>query len=281
MGKLKILTLAENKTLSKIVNFITNPCTMLYSAVCSEQVLTNGEVFLMLGTVSGVYLVLILLSRFIPPLLRVPKEQTGQYRFMMIFTNCAFVGIPVVSAVFGPQGVFCVAIFTMVFCAVVYTYGACLVRGDTHFNFRDLLSPMFIAAVLSLIGYLLRIRLTGIPETVLGMLNGVTSPLAMIVTGCALSAVPLGKVFGNWRLYIVAFLKMIVIPVCALFVLRYVLQNPLALGVTVCLIGMPIAMNFTLLSAQYGRDQTLASSSIFLTTLLSVFTIPVLCSFLI
>ena len=86
----------------------------------------------------------------------------------------------------------------------------------------------------------------------------------------AVVAVPVGLGF----MVVLAF-------VAALFALRLVLHHPLMLGVTACLIGMPIAMNFTLFSAQYGKDQTLAASAVFLTTLLSVFTIPVLCSFLI
>ena len=47
-GKTKILTLEGNKTLSSLVNCITNPCTILYSALCSERTLENSDVFLLL-----------------------------------------------------------------------------------------------------------------------------------------------------------------------------------------------------------------------------------------
>ena len=61
-----------------------------------------------------------------------------------------------------------------------------------------------------------------------------------------------------------------------LLLLRPVLTNPLMLGVAVCIVGMPIASNFTMLSSQYDRDQSLAAAATFITTLLSMFTIPVL-----
>ena len=135
---------------------------------------------------------------------------------------------------------------------------------------------MFVSAVLSLIFYLCRPQVGGVAAETLDAVRQVTTPCAMMVIGCALASVPLRDVFGNWRLYVISLLKLLVIPVCAYLLLRPVLTNPLMLGVAVCIVGMPIASNFTMLSAQYDRDQSLAAAATFITTLLSMFTIPVL-----
>lgn len=108
------------------------------------------------------------------------------------------------------------------------------------------------------------------------MVRGVTTPCAMMIIGCALSDIPIRDVFSNWRLYVVAALKLMAIPAAAYLLLRPVLTDPVVLGVVVAVMAMPIASNFTMLSAQYDRDQRLASSATFITTLLSVVTIPVL-----
>ena len=97
-----------------------------------------------------------------------------------------------------------------------------------------------------------------------------------MIIGCALSDIPIRDVFSNWRLYVVAVLKLMAIPAAASLLLRPVLTDPVVLGVVVAVMAMPIASNFTMLSAQYDRDQRLASSATFITTLLSVVTIPVL-----
>ena len=231
-GKTKVMTTDGNKVISRLVNCITNPCNILYSSLCCEHVLSNREVFGMLGVVTGSYALLILLAQFIPRLLRVPRSQLEQYQFMVVFNNCGYMGIPVVAAIFGPEAVFCVAIFVMGFSVLVFTYGVYLIRGGRAggaFRLRDIFSPMFVSAVLSLIFYLCRLQVGGVAAETLDAVRQVTTPCAMMVIGCALASVPLRDVFGNWRLYVISLLKLLVIPVCAYLLLRPVKPSDLRL----------------------------------------------------
>ena len=276
-GKTRIMSIQGNKSLSKVVNCITNPCNVLYSALCTEHHMTNGEVLKLMGIAAALYGGLILAAQAVPPLLRVPKEQRGQYKFMMIFSNIGFMGIPVISAIYGAAAVFEVSIFIMIFYVVLYTYGLYLIRGGAgEFHFKELLTPMIVSSLLGVVCYLCGIRAPLVLEETLDMVRGVTTPCAMMIIGCALSDIPIRDVFSNWRLYVVAALKLMAIPAAAYFLLRPVLKDPVVLGVVVAVMAMPIASNFTMLSAQYDRDQRLASSATFITTLLSVVTIPVL-----
>jgi predicted permease len=88
------------------------------------------------------------------------------------------------------------------------------------------------------------------------------------------------NVFTNWRLYIVALLKLLVIPVVVYLLLKPIMGASMVLGVMVVIMAMPVATIITMLSAQYDKDQTLAASSVFITTLLSVITIPLLAAVL-
>ena len=277
-GKTKVMTIETNKYFSRLLNCITNPCNILYSALCTEHVLSNREVFTIMGLSAGTYLVLILIAQLVPLLLRVPQEQKGQYKFMMIFSNIGYMGIPVVSAIYGPEAIFEVAIFIMIFNIVLYTYGITLIRSDGghKFQIRNLMTPMIFSTTIALICYLCNVRAPQVIAKTLDTVRVITTPLAMMIIGCALSSVPVKSVFSNWRLYLVAALKLLVLPILAYFVLRPIITNELVLGVMVTSVGMPIASNFTILSAQYDRDQKLASTSVFVTTLLSVATIPLL-----
>lgn len=277
-GKTHVMSLQSDKDLSKIVNCITNPCNILYSAVCGERALSNREVFRLLGLYVLLFALLILAAQLVPRLLRVPRDRRGQYKFMMIFSNVGYMGIPVVSAIFGPEAVFCVAVFIMVFYLVIYTYGIYLICGEQGGAFRPrrLVTPMMVSSVLGLILYLCNVRIGGVFEFTLDAMRNVTTPCAMMVVGCALSAVPFREVFGNVRLYAVSVLKLMVLPAAVYFLFRDLSGNRMILGVLVTISAMPIASNFTMLSAQYDQDQKLASEAVFLTTLLSVLTIPVL-----
>lgn len=282
-GKTKVMSIENNKPLSKLVNCITNPCGVLHSALCVEHVLANGEVLKLIGITVAMYIGLILIAQLIPKLLHVRVDQKGQYKFMMIFSNVGYMGMPVVRAVFGEEATFCVSIFIMVFYLFIYTYGIRLICGSQQgsgFAWKRMITPMTVCSLLGIIGYLAGVQVGGVIENTLSTVSKVTTPCAMLIIGCALSALPLKSVFSNWRIYVVALLKLLVIPVAVYLCLRPIMGDSMVLGVMVVIMAMPIATNFTMLSAQYGGDQKIAASSVFLTTLLSVITIPVLAGIL-
>ena len=277
-GKTGTMTLAGNKTLSKVINCITNPCNILYSALCSQRTLSNGQVLRVMGIACCVFFVLILLAKPLPRLLKVLTQQRGQYQFMLIFSNIGYMGIPVISAVYGASAVFIVSIFIMVFYVVLYTYGVFLIRSgpSERPKLKTFLTPMVISAVVGLLCYLMGVQVGGVGEKTLDTLRRVTTPCAMLIIGCALSSVPFKSIWNNWRLYIIALIKLVLIPLVGFLLLKPLVADETTLGVIVAVLGMPIASNFTILSAQYDQDQSLAASAVFITTLLSVVSIPIL-----
>ena len=282
-GKTKVLTVADNKPLSKMVNCITNPCSVLHSALCVERALENGEVLKLIGITVIMYFGLILIAELTTRVLGVKPNEQGQYKFMMVFSNVGYMGIPVVRVIFGEEATFCVAIFIMVFYLFIYTYGVrqiCSEPGQKGIDWKKVICPMTISSLIAIIGYLAGIQVGGVIKDTLKTVANITTPCAMLIIGCALSSVPVKNVFSNWRLYIVALLKLLVIPVAVYLLLKPIMGASMVLGVMVVIMAMPVATIITMLSAQYDKDQTLAASSVFITTLLSVITIPLLAAVL-
>ena len=282
-GKAKILTPKDNKPLSTMVNCITNPCGVLYSALCVERAMENGEVLKLIGISIIMYFGLILVAQLLTKVMKVQPDQQGQYRFMMVFSNVGYMGIPVVRVVFGEEATICVTVCIMVFYLFIYTYGVrqiCNEPGQKGIDWGKAICPMTVSALVAIIGYLAGFRVDGVLKDTLKTVSNITTPCAMIIIGCALSSVPLKSVFTNWRLYIVSLMKLLVIPLAVYFLLNPILGGSVLLGVIVIIMAMPIATIITMLSAQYDKDQTLAASSVFITTLLSVITIPLLAAVL-
>ena len=98
----------------------------------------------------------------------------------------------------------------------------------------------------------------------------------MLVVGALLATLPLQRLAGDWRVYLVTALRLVVFPVMAFLVLSLFITDKLLLGVAVLLIAMPVAANSVLLSEEYGVDSTLASQGVFISTLLCLATIPIL-----
>lgn len=155
--------------------------------------------------------------------------------------------------------------------------GVFLIRGDGGgFRLKSLLTPMMVSAVAGLAFYLCGLRAPAHTGTDSGYGARRYHPGGHAHHRRALSALPIRHVFTNGWLYVMALLKLLVVPVAAYFLLRPLISNQTILGVLVAVMAMPIASNFTILSAQYDKDQKLASAAVFITTLLSVGTIPLL-----
>ena len=277
VGKTKVLSLEDNKTLSKLVNYVTNPCSILYAALCSERTLGNVEILQLLGIAALMFGFLMLVAQPIPSLLRVPKGNRGLYQFMVIFSNIGYMGIPVVTAILGPSVTVGVAVFIMVFYVFIYSYGVFLLQDKKgSFQFKSMLTPMMVSSLVSILCYLCNVRLTGIPAEVLGSLRNLTTPCAMLIIGCALSSLPVASLFTNWRLYIMALLKLLVIPGAVYLCLSPLLGSSTLFKMLIVMMAMPVASNFIMLCAIYDREQQLPATAVFITTALSVLTIPVI-----
>jgi predicted permease len=91
---------------------------------------------------------------------------------------------------------------------------------------------------------------------------------------------PISRLAGDWRVLLISLLRLIGLPVLAFLLLVPFIRDPLLLGTVVLLIAMPVAANTVLLSEEYEVDATLASQGVFLSTLLSLLSIPLLEYFL-
>ena len=105
---------------------------------------------------------------------------------------------------------------------------------------------------------------------------GINTPCAMLVIGATLAQIPVKNVFIKWQLYPVALLKTIVVPVVTWLIFKRFVSESMLLGVLVVLSGMPIAAAVPMVAVEYGGDESAASSGVFITTLLSAVTIPLI-----
>ena len=278
-GKLRVFPDNAAQTLSQLVINVTNPCMVLYAVLGTERLLTNREVFVLTAIALGLFAVLIPLGRLLPRLLRCPREERNVYSFFCTMRNLGFLGFPVVSALYGPNAVFYASIFNLVMQFVAYSYGEALFRPGVSrrsVSWRTFCTPMILASLLAYGLYFVDFQAPEVLVSVIGSLSGVTSPLAMLVIGVTLSKVPLRRVFTNWRLYAHEAIRLLALPLALWALLRGFVSNRLMLGVAVVMCGMPAGTITTLFAARYRVQQELAASAVFLSTLLSLATIPLL-----
>lgn len=307
LGKLKILEEAAIKGLSALVIKAALPALILMSLQrpFSKELLSDS--LQTLWVASLFYIVLIALSFLAVRLMRTPPKQAGALIFALSFSNSGFVGFPVVISILGQDALFLAAIHNILFNLLAFSLGIAIVSGlannpastttnnptstttnnpasttnvsplaSFRFPARKLLNINVLAALAGFALFLTSIKIPQPLALPLNLLGSTTTPLAMLVVGTLLARASFKSVVGDWRLYAVSALRLLVWPLLAWVVLKGAGIGGYLLPITVIVAGMPCASNTSLIAEVYGGDGETASSVIFLSTLFSVATIPIM-----
>lgn len=143
-------------------------------------------------------------------------------------------------------------------------------------TYRMFLTPCLIASVFAIVLALTGWKGPALLGDICTMLGNITTPAALLVIGSSLADMPVGEMFGNWKAYVFALFRLLVLPAVVYFIYRGFVTDKLLLGVCVILSAMPVATNGTMLCLQYGVDEKLMAQGTFMTTLASLVTIPML-----
>lgn len=272
--KCKKMDSVTNQKLSTLISCVTNPLQVVSSVLQGERPLENSMVLKITGIACCIYLVLIFLAKALPRIFRARNGQEGVYQFLFIFANVGYMGYPVIEALLGTEYLFCATIFVMTFQLFCWSYGVSLLSGEKKISWKAFLRPMIVAALLAYGIYFANIQVPPVCYRLTKTVGSITSPMAMLIIGCSLAQLSLKEVFGKWQMYVLSALKLLLLPIAGWFVLRLFITDKVLLGVFVVTLAMPSATNATIISYQYGGDEKMASSGVFLTTLFSVATIP-------
>lgn len=277
-GKTKVMTAESNHCLSLLINRVTLPCMLLYASVSGEKALTNGQVFLLLALFFAGFALNIAAGMLFRRLLRPGQEHGGIYELLMVFPNSAFIGVPVASAIYGPIAVFCISVLNLPFYVMLYTYGVKLFQSDkkAKIDLRQMCSPLMITSILGMALYLCGVRLPALLTEPMQTIGQISTPGAMMLVGSTLAGVRLKNVLRDWRLPVMALEKLVLLPVLTSLVFGLFVRDEMMLGILILLAAMPSASSASLLAAEYGKDEELAAEGVFLTTIFSVLTIPLM-----
>lgn len=289
--KKKHLSNVSSKDLSWLIVNVTNPITLLCSALSEEEKVSVGDLGIAFLSFVSMYAILIPLAYLIPMLLNVDRDRRYAYRMLAIFGNVGFIGIPFASAVLGPKSLIFVSICCLVFNIIIYTYGAASLKAvakEQHpdedredvFSAKDIINSGTVMAVITIVVYLLDIKMPDIIDSTLNYIADCTTFLSMIVLGVSVAQMVPKEVFTRWRLYVFLILRQILVPILFIFVMRMFITNELILKTIAVMAAMPAANMPLMMAKQYGVKEDMISAGIILTTLTSIITIPAVMYFL-
>lgn len=276
VGKKKGLITAEGrKTLVSILIYFTLPALVLTSTTSPKA----GHSFqtALLAVVLGliIRLVSLLLGHAISRFLGYRKDERAIFTFQMTFGNAGFMGLPVCYALWGEAGAFLGALFNLSHEFLMWTLGVWLISREGLEDWRKLLSPPGLAAVVGLIFFGLNWQLPTFASSILGMLGAASTPLAMLVVGSQLRFAGVSK--REWGLLLsLAFLRLLLVPAGVFYLLDLLALPKLLVQVATVITAMPASSMITVIAAQVDGNVELASATTLLTTTLSAVTLPLI-----
>jgi len=275
----KVITADALGVLSNIVLYVTLPFLFIY--VLSSRCIGSTLLSLWPAPVMSAAIIFTgwVMALAAAALLRLSPERRGTFLFLVSFQNSGFLAIPLAFALFGEDGVLNVIIFNVGFNALFFTFGAWLLSHSKGSIKKDLLKNLMNTTMAALlVGVLLGAFCIELPKFLLDaakMLGDVTIPLAMLVAGAMLAGNGFKKAMYTKEMVSLVFLKLVLMPLVFLLAVRYVGQAGTLLGAIVVLqASMPSASLTPLMAKRFGGDYDLAASGVFVTTLVSIITIP-------
>ena len=265
-----------DRKLTKVLLNLSMPAMILASVLTGDHLPDTGVILSILWVDVIFYALSFAFAAILPRLLGGPVSQRGVWRFSLAFSNVAFIGYPVATALFGQEALFYTSLLALPFNLLSYTIGPVMLGGEARFSWRQLCSPCAVAAVIALVLALTKLPVPGVVTNALDFLGGMTIPLALALVGSLLADLPVRKMLGTPRIWGVAILRLLVLPVALFFILGALGTDPMVRNIATVQMAMPVAISGTLLSIQYGGDTDCMAQTTFLTTAAAMVTIPLL-----
>lgn len=268
------------ETARKTVNFLlyfVASCTLINSFIKIEATPdTVGKFFTAFAVSAVTHIIAILIN-----ILTFRNKADGKnpvYKFACIYGNVAFMALPLAQAVLGDEGVLYCAGGAVVFNLLTFTHGVKLMgKEGTKLSIKKLIiNPGVIATVIGLPLFLSGIEVPYIISRPVEMLADLNTPVAMLVFGTYLSKTDLKTMLTDKKIYLVALMKLIVLPVICMGIYYAFGITGTLLTAVIITASVPSANNTFMFASVYERDTATASKTVALVSFLSVLTMPVI-----
>ncbi|MBO4977077.1 MAG: AEC family transporter [Lachnospiraceae bacterium] len=275
LTKKNIITAQGRKCLTDLLIDVFLPCNI----ICSFMIEMNQEILkstvIVLLVALGIQIVCYLLGKVIYWF--APKSQKMVLQYATMCSNAGFMGNPIIEGIYGSQGLLYASVYLIPLRFFMWSAGLfCFTKS----SFKDALKKLAVhpCIIAVWIGFIFMFSQWTPPTAVyrtLKYLSGCTLPVSMLVIGSILAGVQIKSIISKMTLYYTG-IRLLAIPLITLLVCRLFNLDSLVTGVSVILAGMPAGSTTAILAEKYDGDAAYASKIVFLSTLLSLVTIPIL-----
>ena len=203
------------------------------------------------------------------------KEPDGRrqvLKFGAMFSNCGFMGFPMVQEVLGDRGMVYAAIINTIVTVAMWTVGFVVMGKE-----GERISIRKVALNPGAVGVYIGLELPDPFQSVVGFLADMNTPLAMICIGVFISKTKLLDIFKEKTLYWVTVIRLLLIPAAVMGILLLFQPDYIPMTSSIIQFCAPSAGLTAIFAARFRHDTTLAAKTVAISTLLSILTMPLFC----
>lgn len=273
--------------LSKIVVNIFNPILVI-NGVLGKSSAGNTNLLLQNLILSTVFFIfLMIMGVVIVWIIRPDIKDRNMYKLMTATPNVGFMGIPVITSVFGNKSMIYIVFYILISNVLIYTYGFALMKNSVPENkkssgksavkgqLKQIFNAGVIASIVAVIIFFMQINMPSPVMNFCNYMGNATIPLSMLLIGMSIAKSNLKKIFTNMKAYAFSALRMVIIPVAVVLACKHLPLDATVFGVFALQMAMPVGNIVALIAKDNGVDETCCTNVIVLSTLLSIVTIPI------
>lgn len=279
LTKAGVLSADARKPLSNLlINFIL-PCNIITSFMMefNQKILFDCLAIFIASVCIQIFSIII--SKYLYS--KTSNQQLPVLRYGTIVSNAGFMGTPIAQGIYGDLGLLYSSVYLIPMRSVMWSFGVmCFTGAKGNGVLKKILThPCIVAVFLGLVLMISQINLPPGIEQTLHYAGNANTALSMIVIGNILAEVNAAEILDKKAWYF-CLIRLMIIPVLVFAVCRLAGIDELVKQVSVVLAGMPAAATTAILAAKYDSDAHFAAKIVFLSTLLSMLTVPLLCIFM-
>ena len=284
-SKFGIISRETKDMLAKVIFNITLPLALLtnFSRIdITPRILSNS--LIVIGLSVFVLLFMLLAGWLTTRLLNMKKSDGIIFKVHSLFGNIIFLGFPLISSLYGEEGLLYAGMFQVVSNMFMWTIGVIILNQGNNNSLRKnmlhILNPNTIAVVIGFIMFVFSVKLPSILLKPLGGLGDSNTYLSLVYMGSILYFTSIKELLNNKIAYVVSFNRLLLIPtiMAAIFIcinsILPVRIDPLVISVLILQSAMPCMINIVIMAKIFGADDNLATANVFISTLLSILTLP-------
>ena len=264
----------DSKVISKIVLYLIIPCVII-NAFQVEY--TDDKVKgLFLALVASVLLqvLLLLIVWGIGRVFHMNEVETTS----IYYSNTGNLIVPIVTYVLGEKWVLYGCVAMCVQLVFIWTHCKSVLGKEEKTDWKKIVFNInMISVFLGVVLFVTRIRLPELVNHTLSSVGSMIGPASMIVTGMLIAGMNLKEIFSRGRVYGIACMRLIIIPLIALLILTIWGQDSTKILLIVFLsVITPSASTVTQMCQVYGNDSQYASAINVITTIFAIITMPLM-----